>query len=163
MIDPIRTGLRYVATQAGLGKPLDMLATTSSVVYAQFVRRLGHYLIELYSGRLRIGVERYRELQEEHTEEAQHGDTKPMPPDDTRPMPPGGMIVVNPDGPMAAQARSVIIAIIGQVKAGKSSLINALLGDRRAVTDVIPATRGISRYELCIERLETGAARHGRL
>jgi predicted GTPase len=58
------------------------------------------------------------------------------------------MIVVDGDGAMASQARSVIIAVIGQVKAGKSSLINALLGDRRAYTDVIPATRGISRYEL---------------
>lgn len=149
VIDPIRTGLRYVATQAGLGKPLDMLRDNVFLwFYAQFVRRLGHYLIELYSGRLRIGVERYRELHAEHTEDAQRDDAQPMPPDDTKPMPAGGMIVVNPDGPMAAQARSVIIAIIGQVKAGKSSLINALLGDRRAVTDVIPATRGISRYEL---------------
>jgi predicted GTPase len=37
---------------------------------------------------------------------------------------------------------------MGQVKAGKSSFINALLGEQRAKTDVIPATAEITRYEL---------------
>jgi uncharacterized protein len=141
VIDPIRTGMRYLAAQAGLGKPFDLLKDNVFLwFYAQFVRRMGHYLIELYSGRLRIGVERYRQLQAEHAEEKANEDSKPAVP--------GQMIVVNADGPMAAQARGVTVAVVGQVKAGKSSVINALLGDRRAVTDVIPATRGISRYEL---------------
>ncbi len=131
VLDPIRTGLRYAASKAGLGKPLDLLKENVFLwLYAQYVRRLGHYLIELYSGRLRIGVERYRELQAEHAEPTRDGE----------------LIVV--DGAATPEARAVTIAVIGQVKAGKSSLINALLGDRRAETDVIPATRGISRYEL---------------
>ena len=40
------------------------------------------------------------------------------------------------------------IAVFGQVKAGKSSLINALLGEQRAVTDVLPTTAGVARYDL---------------
>jgi predicted GTPase len=42
----------------------------------------------------------------------------------------------------------VTITLMGQVKVGKSSLINAILGEQRAVTDVLPATDEISRYEL---------------
>lgn len=140
LLDPIRTGIRYVAARAGLGKPFDLLKDNVFLwFYAQYIRRMGHYLIELYSGRLRVGVKRYRELQTEFAEQARHDD-------DTQPAGPNTRFVV--DGEMTSQARAVTIAVIGQVKAGKSSLINALLGERRAVTDVIPATRGISRYEL---------------
>lgn len=115
VLDPIRTGMRYVAAQAGLGKPFDLLKDNVFLwFYAQFVRRLGHYLVELYSGRLRIGVERYRELQVEHAET-----------DETKPVSKDAMFVVNGDGQLAP-SRAVTIAVIGQVKAGKSSLINAL-------------------------------------
>lgn len=137
VIDPVRTGLRYVAAKAGLGKPLDMFKENIFLwFFAQYVRRLGHYLIELYSGRLKVGVERYRELKEQ--------------PDDSQPVGADGIIVV--DGAKTSQARAVTIAVIGQVKAGKSSLINALLGEQRARTDVIPATSGISRYELTVDQ-----------
>jgi predicted GTPase len=135
VIDPIRTGIRYAAAQAGLAKPLQKLQENAFLwLYANFIRRLGHYFIELYSGRLKIGVERYRELLEEHatSESAASGDT----------------ILVDADRSAAAGARAVRIAVVGQVKAGKSSLINALLGQRRAVTDVIPSTSGVSNYEL---------------
>ncbi len=132
VLDPVRTGLRYAASQAGLGKLVDLAKQISFLwFYKKFVRKLGFYLIELYSGRLKVGVERYQELQRER--------------EASRPIGGGDTIVL--DG-QADKARAVSIAIIGQVKAGKSSLINALLGERRAVTDVIPATSGVSRYEL---------------
>ena len=38
--------------------------------------------------------------------------------------------------------------LAGQAKAGKSSLINALLGEQRAKADVVPATAQITRYDL---------------
>src|SRR5262249_635783 len=38
--------------------------------------------------------------------------------------------------------------LLGQVKASKSSLVNALLGEQRALTDVLPATSEVERYEL---------------
>lgn len=134
LMDPIRTGIRFAASQAGLGKPMQLLQDNVFLwLYANFIRRMGHYFIELYSGRLKVGAERYRELLEDQA---------------SQPVGEGATIVVNDDQPAAAEARAVTIAVIGQVKAGKSSLINALLGERRAVTDVIPATRGVSRYEL---------------
>ena len=40
------------------------------------------------------------------------------------------------------------VAFAGRSNVGKSSLINALLGEQRAVTDVLPATATIARYEL---------------
>jgi predicted GTPase len=49
----------------------------------------------------------------------------------------------------------VTITLTGQVKAGKSGLINALLGERRAQTDVLPATNEIARYELQPEGIPT--------
>jgi predicted GTPase len=45
-------------------------------------------------------------------------------------------------------AARVTVTLFGQVKMGKSSLVNALLGERRAVTDVLPATAGVTRYQL---------------
>ncbi|MGH8587816.1 MAG: GTPase family protein, partial [Gammaproteobacteria bacterium] len=46
------------------------------------------------------------------------------------------------------------LLVVGQVKAGKSSLINALFGELRAMTDVLPLTSGITPYVL--ERDEAG-------
>ena len=40
------------------------------------------------------------------------------------------------------------ILVLGQVKSGKSSLINALFGEIRAAVDVVPATRHIEPYVL---------------
>jgi uncharacterized protein len=136
VMDPVHTGLRYLAARTGLGKPMELFKDNVFLwLYANYVRQIGHYLVELYSGRLKVGVERYRELRAEQEEPS-----KPVGRD--------AIIVLDGDSEAAAEARAVTIAVIGQVKAGKSSLINALLGERRAHTDVIPATRGISRYEL---------------
>jgi predicted GTPase len=40
------------------------------------------------------------------------------------------------------------ILVLGQVKSGKSSLINALFGETRAAVDVVPRTRNIDPYVL---------------
>jgi predicted GTPase len=42
----------------------------------------------------------------------------------------------------------VTVTLLGQVKAGKSSLINALLGEQRARTGSTPLTAGVERYDL---------------
>ena len=39
------------------------------------------------------------------------------------------------------------VLVVGQVKAGKSSLINALLGEQRAPVDTLPATDDVDLYE----------------
>ena len=76
------------------------------------------------SGRLHGGSERYRALMAE--------------------LQPEGIATGNPTD--AGDVSEVTIAITGQVKAGKSSVLNALLKDRQAKTDVLPATRGVTRY-----------------
>jgi predicted GTPase len=104
--------------------------------YVSFIERVGHYLIEVNSGRLRVGTKRYLEmLRQRLPEEAplslgQHG------PEAETPRDPAELV------------KQVTVTILGQVKAGKSSLINGLLGERKAFTDVLPATAGIERYDL---------------
>jgi predicted GTPase len=123
LFNPIATGARYVGTQLGLNRPWQKFQENLQIwFYTAFINRLGSYLIELYSGRLQRGAMRHREL---------FGKT------------------VSADGtPEQAPDRPVHLVILGQTKAGKSSLINALLGERKAETDVIEATSEITRYEL---------------
>ena len=125
LISPINTGLRYAATQMGLTTPLQMLQENLLIwFYTAFLQRLGTYLIELNSGRLSVGATRYRQLVEGSAGGA------------------GGRRPARPD-----QVRQVTVTLMGQVKAGKSSMVNALLGEQRARTDVLPATDEITRYE----------------
>jgi predicted GTPase len=124
---PVNTGIRYAASQLGISRPLELLQQDLLLwFYTAYVHRLGTYLIALNSGRLRVGAKRYREL------------TQP-PPEDSRP--PAAAETATP-------AKQVTITVMGQVKAGKSSTINALLGEQRAATDVLPMTAEITRYEL---------------
>jgi predicted GTPase len=139
ILDPIKTATRYVAAKYGMGRPLELFQQNVILwFYSAYVRELGFYLIELYSGRLRVGVERYRELMKEHA----HG-------------PEGPPVVVPPTDepskespPVRPRPKGVSIALIGQVKAGKSSLVNALLGERKAATDVLPLTSEVTKYHL---------------
>ncbi|MHB1424497.1 MAG: GTPase family protein [Gemmataceae bacterium] len=129
---PMETGARFAASKLGLSQPWQMLQQNLLLwFYSAYVHRLGTYLIELNSGRLRIGATRYRELMRS-TLDAAPAPATDIPSQEAAP-------------PSAPQ---VTIAVFGQVKAGKSSLINALLGERRALTDVLPATAGVERYEL---------------
>jgi predicted GTPase len=128
LFSPVETGLRYAASQIGLATPLRQLQQNLLVwFFIAYLHRLGTYLIELHSGRLRVGVKRYRELVL-----GQKAD--------------GQAVAASADAP--APANLVTITLFGQVKAGKSSLINALLGEQRAKTDVLPATDAVTRYEL---------------
>jgi predicted GTPase len=131
IFSPLNTAVRYAAVQAGMNRPWQLLQENLLVwFYAAYVHRLGMYLIELNSGRLRVGAERYQQLKNIH---------QPAPanaPRDGKETDPADLV------------RSVTFALIGQVKAGKSSLINALLGERRAVTDVLPATAEVQAYQL---------------
>ena len=127
LISPINTGLRYAATQLGMTTPMQMLQENLLLwFYTNFLQKLGTYLIELNSGRLSVGATRYRRLVEAAS---------------------GGAKADGAEGDAADQVRQVTITLMGQVKAGKSSLVNALLGEQRARTDVLPATDEVTRYE----------------
>jgi predicted GTPase len=141
VLDPVSAGLRFVATRLGLSTSHAKLQEYLLVwFYTAFVERVGTYLIEVNSGRLKIGARRYRELvlrpfaeRAEPVERQANG--QPAPPE-------------APVADPADQVRTVTLTLLGQVKAGKSSLINALLGEQRAETDVLPMTEHVSRYEL---------------
>lgn len=122
---PLETGARFTASKLGLSQPWQMLQQNLILwFYTAYLHRLGTYLIELNSGRLRVGVARYRALlaRTDQPETPAGADTKTI--------------------------QQVTIVVLGQVKAGKSSVINALLGEQRAATDVLPATAGVERYDL---------------
>jgi hypothetical protein len=96
-----------------------------------FVRQVGFYLIEMNSGRLRGGAERYRTLMARLR-------TAGKPASDA----------ATPAGPPSEEPLEVVLAVVGQVKSGKSSLINALLGEHRAAMDVLPTTQQVRRHQL---------------
>ncbi len=89
------------------------------------VHRMGFYLIELYSGRVILDDEEFAKVrgQAEQAElRAAEPETVDVPPEFVR------------------------IVVVGQLKAGKSSLVNALRGTWQAQTDVLPCTDQVQCY-----------------
>ena len=103
--------------------------------YVIFVRHIGYYTIEMHSGRLRGGADKYRAAMKKLR--AHQDAAAPYVAPDKAEVQLG-----------ATEPVEVTVAVVGQVKAGKSSLVNALLGERMAATDVLPLTQGIERYRL---------------
>jgi predicted GTPase len=129
VLAPLETAARYMATQAGATKPMQLFQQNLVAwFHLAFVHRLGSYLIELNSGRLRVGARRYRELK------------AALSPGD-------GRSELGVESPGKA-VELVTLTVMGQTKVGKSSFINALLGEQRARTDVVPVTEAVTRYEL---------------
>jgi small GTP-binding protein len=91
------------------------------------VRRTGFYAIELYSGNL---VLRGVEFDQYTTGSARRA------------------IASEQERATTLEAEPLRILILGQVKAGKSSLVNAMFGETRAAVDVVPRTRSIEPYLL---------------
>jgi uncharacterized protein len=132
ILSPLDTGLRYAASQVGMTRPLQLFQQDLIAwFHTAFVHRLGSYLIDLNSGRLRVGATRYRQLK------------------DTM----DGSAPAGPTGEESVQR--ITLTLLGQVKMGKSSFANALLGAQRARTDVLPATAEATRYELQLPDIPT--------
>ncbi|QVL34760.1 GTPase domain-containing protein [Telmatocola sphagniphila] len=103
ILDPFKTGVRYLANRYGVNKPMDQFQENLvGWFYAMFVQRVGHYLIELYSGRLKVGTEEYRKLMMEA-----HG--------------------IAPSDTPEVKHSPVRITLIGPVGSGKSDLVRILL------------------------------------
>jgi predicted GTPase len=116
VVNPINTGLQYIASRAS-GSILDRVQSNVLLwFHTAFVHELGKHLIELNSGRLKVGADKHRELV---------GHSQSLEPD-----------------------RAIVVAIVGAAKAGKSSLVNALLGELRARTDELPVASGAKTYQL---------------
>jgi predicted GTPase len=101
-------------------------------IYLRFIRQVGFYLIEMNSGRLRGGADAYRNAFEQ---QQRAGRSNAI----------GENNLAQKHSPTS---RPVTIGIVGQVSAGKSSLINYLTGGRQATVDVLPQTRQVQRYTL---------------
>lgn len=142
VFDPISTGLRYLIARSALGGLMDRIQSNVILWFnTAFIHQLGRYLIELNSGRLKVGVKRYREILAAHQE------------------PPAGTSAADvsrspmtgqPEGSASEVAvKPITIAVLGAVKAGKSSLVNALLGKQTATVDRLPVASG-TRYDLTL-------------
>lgn len=117
--------LRDLTTHQALRYPADEIKMW---LLQSYVKRFAYYAIELYSGALILSDRPTREYITRYSST------------DLRRAPPA-------EEPFR-------VLVLGQVKAGKSSLINALFGELRAMIDVLPLTSGITPYVL--ERDEAG-------
>lgn len=143
VFNPIEVGIRWAASRYALGNLFDRLQGNVLLwVHTAFIHQLGHYLVEMNSGRLKVGVKRYRELIAAHQ------------------APPVQSDVIAPEGAAPAEAPAASppppttartgIAVLGQVKAGKSSLVNTLLGQQAATVDTLPVPHVGVRYNLTL-------------
>ena len=87
------------------------------------IKRAGYYAIQLYSGHLEYDLETFRAHQTLRSHRdlhtAEHITSEPL-----------------------------RILLVGQVNAGKSSLVHALFGETRAAVDVVPLTPGAMPYHV---------------
>lgn len=123
-----RAAINYLLSKVGGGFVFSRVReNVLGYLYVLFLQRIGHYLIEVYSGRLRGGAVAYLRLTRSEADLTAFGDRagKPSP-----------------------EEGDLKIAVVGQVKAGKSSVVNAILGEAKAEADVLPATRSIIGYRL---------------
>jgi len=118
--------LRDLSAHQALRYPADEIKMW---LLRSYVKQVAYYAIELYSGALT--------LSDRHTSEyiTRYSRTDL----ERRALP---------------TEEPLRLLVLGQVKAGKSSLINALFGELRAMTDVLPLTSAITPYVL--EREEAG-------
>ena len=91
-----------------------------------YIKKIGYYAIELYSGNLVLDNDLFANATRQSQRELEKIKSREA----------------------AASAEPLRILVLGQTNAGKSSLINALFGAKKAETDVIPTTEGITPYLL---------------
>jgi hypothetical protein len=151
--NPVKAAAQAVATKAGLQSAFAQIQkNVLHWFYLSYVHEMGRYFIELNSGRLRVGAKKYRELMDAHKvppilteEEAAMRAAAEAAQPAAQPAAAGSAA---PEGELITDSSRVTVAVVGPVKAGKSSLINAALGDQRAAVDVVPLTASSTRYDL---------------
>ena len=102
-----------------------------AVEYA--IQKMGYYAIQLYSGQVILSDVDFETFQGSQTKRDQE-------------------LAEKRDATLGAEPLRVIV--LGQTKAGKSSLINALFGTTRAAVDVVPRTQHVEPHVLEREGLQ---------
>lgn len=126
-LNPVAGVLREIRDSAG-GMMVDLSGEEIKRWALGFcVRKAGYYAIQLYSGELVLDQQAFEAYQSRASRrdalrartQAEHLAEEPL-----------------------------RILMLGQVKSGKSSLVNALFGQVRAAVDVVPRTRNVEPYLL---------------
>jgi predicted GTPase len=125
--DPISALVREMRELAGRGVTAASASEIKRWAVGYYVRKSGYYAIRLYGGELVLDDVAFDAFTTGGSQkDAQQADRE--------------------TGRLAEEPLRIIV--IGQVKAGKSSLINALFGNIRAATDVVCNTRRAQPYVL---------------
>lgn len=110
--------------------PIDQLETW---FLRSLAAEIGNYAIQLYSGRLVIDTNRLESFVTSASEKA---------------------ALKAEEAETRLQHEPLRLVVIGQLKAGKSSLVNALFGEIRAGSDALPCTDNFEPYRLFREGME---------
>lgn len=124
-LNPVKGVLREVEWLMAGGNSSYLGSQMMGVLQAVLLEEVAHAAVELYSGRLRFSDAELLQFQLEETRA-----------DQAR--------LAQPDTPLR-------VLVLGQVSAGKSTLINALLGENRTETDMAATTEGVVAYEAAID------------
>ncbi|PYE83841.1 GTPase family protein [Pseudoroseicyclus aestuarii] len=121
LLNPARGVLREVEYLIAEGNSNYLGSQAMGVLQAVLLEEVAYASVELYSGRLRFSD---AELLELHSASARTDRAR----------------LALPDAPLR-------VLVVGQTSAGKSTLVNALLGEDRAETDMRATTEGAAGYE----------------
>jgi len=120
-INPTRGVMQELEKLIASGNANYLTADMVGTIQALFLEEVAFTAVELYSGRLKFSDSELLKIQLETTES-----------DRSR--------LAQPDEPLR-------ILLVGQISAGKSSLLNALMEVELAETDTAPTTSGLITYE----------------
>lgn len=144
VFNPVQAAAQAIATKGMMGSMFkEMQGNALAWFQTVAIHEFGRYLIELNSGRLKVGAKRYRELMSqgvrvESVDVGVSGGASEKPSSE----------VPTDSGTDPTTHTRIKLAILGPVKAGKSSLVNAILGEQLAATDTLPLTLGATQYTL---------------